>query len=248
MPKASRVFRTFEYRQPRPGIYQGGSWRFDHEVERNCRQKWILQAVKSHRVEGCVVKTGRHVLTINFYDVVDALLDISSDRHLEAFMETPYVKSAMLRCFGTADGSNAGVQKAKATVATIVTQVMETYNKSEEAKIRADNKARRLEVTHGIEMETQAYADKEHQLKMRETAIEAEMRPIRETAIELAGKFFRQAMKEHHPDLAKTDAERDVANEKIITLKELSSETFRQIKDIKWRPQPDESQDDDLPW
>ncbi len=246
-PTPSGVFRTLEYRQVRASMY-GGNWHADGEVQRSCRQKWILQAVNSRRVDGRVVKTSRHVLTMNFYGVVDTLCDINPDRHLEAFMETPYVKSAMLRSFGTADCSNADVQKARAAVADIVTKVMDTYNESEEAVVRKDNVAKRLEVAQKITMEEQAYSESKRLLEIRELALEEDIRPIRETAMVLADRFFRQAVLEYHPDHTNGVAAAEVANEKMIALLAVKAETFKVIKTIKQLPQPEDCQDDDIPF
>jgi hypothetical protein len=158
------------------------------------------------------------------------LCDINPDRHLEAFMETPYVTFAMERSFGIAEGSNADVQKVRAAVADIVTQIMTAYNESEEAVVRKENVAIRLEAADMVALEIRAYADKQCLLKMRELAIEEELRPIRETAKELAKQFIGEAIKLHHPDRSgKDDRNKAAAHEKVIVLKQLKSEIYTEI-------------------
>ncbi|MFZ2653913.1 MAG: hypothetical protein WAX69_03285 [Victivallales bacterium] len=243
----SDVFRTLEYRQVRPGVYMGGSWNAEDEFPRNCRQKWILQAVESHRVGRNVVKTARHICTINFYDVVDALRDISPDQYVESYMEQSYVRMSMERCFGNGDSQEA-VQKIRAAVGKIVTQIMTTYNASEEAIVRKENADIRLEVDKKVAAEEQSYNERRRLLQMRELALEEDMRPIRETATVLAERFFRQAVMEHHPDLTKGAVEVEVANEKMVALLAVKKETFRVIRTIRELPPPEDCQDEDIPF
>lgn len=245
-PTPSGVFRTLEYRQVRASMYCGGNWHADGEVQRSCRQKWILQALESRRDGRRVIKKARHICTINFYDVVDALRDISPDQYVESYMQLQYVRMSMLRCFGTGYESQEAVQKARAAVAMIVAQVMTAYNGSEEAVVRKDNVAKGLEVAQKITMEEQSYSESKRLLKMRELAMEEDMRPIRETAMVLADRFFRQAVLEYHPDHTNGVAAAEVANEKMIDLLAVKTETLKVIKIAKQLPPPEDCQDDDI--
>ncbi|MFZ2653593.1 MAG: hypothetical protein WAX69_01635 [Victivallales bacterium] len=244
-PPPSGVYRTLEYLQGRPGIYMGGIWHAEDEIPRRCRQKWILQAMESKREGRSVIKKAKHVCTINFYHVVNTLRDISQDKYLETFMALPYMEQSLARCFGTGD-SQETVQKATAAIANIVTQVMTKYNESEESRVREENKAIRLEVARKIAVEEQSYSERRRLLEMREIALEEDMRPVREAAIVLAEKFFRQAVMECHPDITRSAAEVEIANERMITLLAVKKETLEMVKTA--RQLPEDCQKDDIPF
>lgn len=238
--QSSQAFRSLEYIQSNPGYYMGGNWRGDDEVSRDCRQKWILQSVDSSRVGKRVIKNSRHLFTMGFYTVVDALRDASPDNYLETFMELPYVRMSMERCFGTADVPQAVVRKIRAAVARIIAEVMAIYNVSEEARFHKENRIKRLEIAAKIAEETEAYRQRFQQQQKQELERDDDLSSVRDAADFLAKKFFRQAMKEHHPDRVKTAAEKTVAGEKIIALQELQTETHSRIASMRELPDAEE--------
>lgn len=238
-PPRSAVFRSFEYRHLFEEIYAGCSWVCGDEVERDCRRKWILQSVVSRRAGCRVVKSARHVLTINYYAVVDALRDVDANQYLEAYMGLPYPRSSLQRCFGTSDVNSPDVLKVRAAVAKVVAEIMAAYNAGEEAVVRAGNNAKRLELAGKIAAELKDIGERARRQQDAAFAKSAELLTVRDAAVELARKFFREAMKEYHPDLAKTDVERDIAHEQIVVLQELRAETLTQIKNVCQLPAPD---------